>query len=80
MHLALTIPELLQNIFVHLEKPSNARNLLVCGQWATVCKGVLWRNIDTLADFYTLIRLLGPLEIIEDHQIDVRILNIYLKP
>lgn len=71
MHYILTIPELLETIFVCLDKASNAQNLLVCRQWAAISRSVLWRDINTRVDFHNLVQLLGPIESLVDEEGDV---------
>ncbi|KZP14522.1 hypothetical protein FIBSPDRAFT_1048739 [Athelia psychrophila] len=58
MHRILSIPELLDIIFSHLDEPTNASNAVVCKAWSEVALNVLWADVD---DLQRLIGLLVPL-------------------
>ncbi|PBK76531.1 hypothetical protein ARMSODRAFT_1078649 [Armillaria solidipes] len=64
MHHALTIPELLHEIFQHVSDEDLGRNVsTVCKQWVDVSVRIVWR---TLYDLTPLLRLVGEIEW-EDH-------------
>lgn len=66
MHHALTIPELLYEIFQHVSNEDLGRNVsTVCKQWVDVSVRIVWR---TLYDLTPLLRLIGEIEW-EDHLI-----------
>ncbi|KAG5634419.1 hypothetical protein H0H81_002053 [Sphagnurus paluster] len=67
-HPALTLPELLENIFENADRPSNASNVLVCKQWSLICLPVLWYEISGIADFVRLARLLGPMSAVDSDE------------
>ncbi|RDB20386.1 hypothetical protein Hypma_012527 [Hypsizygus marmoreus] len=58
---ALSIPELLDNIFKHLDKRSNSTNIRVCKRWLDVCLPVFWHALESKADIRRLYTLLVPL-------------------
>ncbi len=64
MHHALTIPELLHEIFQHVGNEDLGRNVsTVCKRWVDVSVRIVWR---TLYDLTPLLRLIGEIEW-EDH-------------
>lgn len=46
MHRALSIPEILLQIFRNLDKPSNANNARVCRAWINFALDQVWRVVD----------------------------------
>lgn len=55
MHPALSIPEILAQIFVCLDKKSNVATALVCKQWSDIALDEVWREarLDQLFDALT---------------------------
>lgn len=61
---ALGIPELLNEIFKFLDKPSNARNARVCREWCDVALDFLWRDVNSI---HRILNCLSPLVLKEDN-------------
>ncbi|RDB19759.1 hypothetical protein Hypma_013234 [Hypsizygus marmoreus] len=70
MSFALTIPELLENIFLHADQVSVLRSLFVCKQWYIIGRSVLWRNVEGPKHFRGLVLLLGRLLGFDDDETD----------
>ncbi|KAF9459847.1 hypothetical protein BDZ94DRAFT_984800 [Collybia nuda] len=62
MHPALSISELLNIIFAHLDQRSNLNNARVCKQWYHSSQAARWREINGWRDFDALFRKLAPIK------------------
>ncbi|KAK0217583.1 hypothetical protein EDD85DRAFT_362707 [Armillaria nabsnona] len=61
MHRALTIPELVHEIFSHVNTSDLASSVsIVCKQWSDISTDIIWRKLD---DFQPLLRLIGETEV-----------------
>jgi hypothetical protein len=58
-HRVLSIPELLELIFLHLDRASNASNACVCKAWSQIALDTLWREVD---DMPRLLSILSPMK------------------
>lgn len=57
MHPALSIPEILAQIFVCLDKKSNVATALVCKQWSDIALDEVWREARLDQFFQALAKL-----------------------
>lgn len=55
-HAALLIPELLQNIFSFVDRNDNVSNACVCKQWSEIALDLVWREVENIPQFLTLLR------------------------
>ncbi|KAK0433957.1 hypothetical protein EV421DRAFT_1360492 [Armillaria borealis] len=61
MHRALTIPELVHEIFSHVGTSDLASSVsIVCKQWSDISTDIIWRKLD---DLQPLLRLIGEIEV-----------------
>ncbi|PBK76530.1 hypothetical protein ARMSODRAFT_1011772 [Armillaria solidipes] len=61
MHRALTIPELIHEIFSHVSTRDLASSVsVVCKQWSDISTEIIWRKLD---DLRPLLRLIGEIEV-----------------
>ncbi|RDB15035.1 hypothetical protein Hypma_005437 [Hypsizygus marmoreus] len=70
--LVLSIPELLENVFIHSDKTSNSVNVQVCKFWFDVCRPVLWQSLDNKGDSRKLVETLAPLGLVEEEETFLR--------
>lgn len=47
-HRVMSIPELLELVFDHLDRTSNASNASVCKTWHHIALDTLWREVDNI--------------------------------
>ncbi len=61
MHRALTIPELVHEIFSHVDTSDLASSVsIVCKQWSDISTEIIWHKLD---DLMPLLRLIGETEV-----------------
>ncbi|KAK0233887.1 hypothetical protein IW262DRAFT_119008 [Armillaria fumosa] len=61
MHRALTIPELIHEIFSHVNTSDLASSVsIVCKRWSDISTEIIWRKLD---DLQPLLRLIGETEV-----------------
>ncbi|OAX34058.1 hypothetical protein K503DRAFT_725012 [Rhizopogon vinicolor AM-OR11-026] len=55
-HMVLLIPELLENILSFVDRRENVINACVCKQWSEIAMDLVWREVESLPEFLTLLR------------------------
>ncbi|EIM81076.1 uncharacterized protein STEHIDRAFT_162074 [Stereum hirsutum FP-91666 SS1] len=76
MHHALSIPEILTQVFSELDQSSNCATARVCKQWSPISLDEVWRDV-FLGDVF---RSLGQMRLQTDHSVPIGVSLIFVEP